>query len=416
MTPSACSKVAAFALTLLVLTSSTVLYAQSSSWTTASTTGFSGVGGTSAVAFGGKIYVMGGANKNGIFNNLEVYDPATDSWNTPTTTGRFSNRRNFGSAVVNGKIYVVGGDSLISAFSTGMVSLEVFDPATNSWSAPTTSGVCEPRVSRTCVSIGDNIYFIGGTSDGSPTSTISIFNTVSQSWSTPIVTGEYTPRILATACVVDGKIYVIGGLEGFAQNFTYSDKLEVFDPVTNSWSTPQTTGTFLPRGGLTCGVIDGKIYAVAGYQLEGQSEAFEIFDPATNAWSTPIVGGTHPRGNVPSSAVVGSRLYVFAGEIPGYPSTNGYYTPESLGIQNTESALEQISFSPNPTRDVVRIQGIPSAAVGIKVLNTLGITVIAIADPQGSELNVDLSALPSGVYFIEITSADSVLTKSVVLE
>jgi N-acetylneuraminic acid mutarotase len=55
----------------------------------------------------GKIYVFGGEGAAGTFNDNEAYDPASDLWRAmvPMPTARHG----LGSAVVQGRIYVISG-------------------------------------------------------------------------------------------------------------------------------------------------------------------------------------------------------------------------------------------------------------------------------------------------------------------
>lgn len=100
--------------------------------------------GYAAVALGGKLYVLGGAFSTyspEYTNSVLVYDPATNSWSSvaPMMEPRVLHH----AGVIGGKIYVVGGleEDVFGYFMLGgagfMTSAEVYDPATNSWSAVT---------------------------------------------------------------------------------------------------------------------------------------------------------------------------------------------------------------------------------------------------------------------------------------
>src|SRR5438094_6453952 len=79
-----------------------------------------------AAELGGKIYVMGGYEKNG--DLLEEYDPAKDSWRRRASLPR--PLHHVGTASVGGKIYVIGG--YISG--EGPVStVYEYDPAADQW-------------------------------------------------------------------------------------------------------------------------------------------------------------------------------------------------------------------------------------------------------------------------------------------
>src|SRR5207248_1715571 len=103
-------------------------------WSTKTSTGFTGRYGATSCQIGGKIYVMGGAdNSLKLLSALEVFDPTAETWSAPTTTGTLTPLFQPACAEVGGKIYVMGGFS--GSFSAPKIEnvLEVFDPATNSW-------------------------------------------------------------------------------------------------------------------------------------------------------------------------------------------------------------------------------------------------------------------------------------------
>ena len=68
-----------------------------------------------------------------------------------------------------------------------------------------------------------------------------------------------TSRAYLTSAVVNGKIYCIGG-----SKFSGSalDKVEVYDPETDSWETKTSMPTV--RGYLTSSAVNGKIYCIGG--------------------------------------------------------------------------------------------------------------------------------------------------------
>jgi N-acetylneuraminic acid mutarotase len=82
----------------------------------------------------GKFYVM--ANSGDTYNAyFTVYDPVTNRWTPRTSLGLA--RRGAASAVLDGKLYVMGGTRLnaaTDAFDTVRLS-SVYDPVTNLWSS-----------------------------------------------------------------------------------------------------------------------------------------------------------------------------------------------------------------------------------------------------------------------------------------
>jgi len=91
----------------------------------------------SAVEYGGKIYVVGGCSSTqpqqfeNPVANLEMYDPETDTWTrlSPMSLARVGPA----VAVLNGKIYVMGGFDPMQYWSANP-TVEIYDIKTGRWS------------------------------------------------------------------------------------------------------------------------------------------------------------------------------------------------------------------------------------------------------------------------------------------
>ena len=88
-----------------------------------------------------KLYAAGGINDDGfgILSSVERYDPATNAWEAVAPLA--TERMNHGVAVLDGKLYAVGGYNDDDDF---LSSVERYDPATNAWeaAAPLTTARC----------------------------------------------------------------------------------------------------------------------------------------------------------------------------------------------------------------------------------------------------------------------------------
>ena len=80
----------------------------SDTWTAKADMLNSSTTGMGAVAFGGKVYSIGGAyGLGGALSAVEVYDPGSNNW---TYKGNLPAARGYtAAAVANGKIYLMGG-------------------------------------------------------------------------------------------------------------------------------------------------------------------------------------------------------------------------------------------------------------------------------------------------------------------
>jgi N-acetylneuraminic acid mutarotase len=76
------------------------------------------------VELGGRIHVFGGENSRRVFDEHEVYDPATGRWtsNQPLPTGRHGHA----VAAVGGRIYVIAGGPEAGVAQTDVV--EIYTP------------------------------------------------------------------------------------------------------------------------------------------------------------------------------------------------------------------------------------------------------------------------------------------------
>jgi N-acetylneuraminic acid mutarotase len=231
----------------------------------------------------GKIYVFGGFSRPGRelawqpVDNAWEYTPETDSWRTlsPLPTRRGAG----GAAVVDGKIYVVGGASTLPGASDPAIRFdgqprdsvlginEEYDPLTNTWR------------SRAPMPTARNHFL---------------------------------------TAAVNGKIYTIGGRLGstFITRSSNTEVTEEYDVAKDLWTTKAPMPT--ARSGVAGGVYNGKVY-VAGGEFQNDKimaafRAFEAYDPAGNNWDAAL-----PRMRIPrhgfAGAVIGDRLHVVAGGI-----------------------------------------------------------------------------------------------------
>jgi N-acetylneuraminic acid mutarotase len=283
--------------------------------------------GIQAAVVNGKIYVIGGSN-NYTSNPLYEYDPTTDSWATknPVPTPR----DNFAVAACQNKIYVIGGtsgwSSSSSTIKTGLN--EVYDPETDSWETKTSMPT--KRYHMGANAVDGKIYVIGGKTGGQYTTVAlnEVYDPETDTWTTkePI---PY-PVVSYASAVVDNKIYVIGGQDEFHDslnlNFT-----QIYNPETDTWSQGAQTPVSIwqATAGATTGTMAPKrIYVLGGEG--GFADPLDqnyIYDPETDDWTT---GTPIPTARLsPAVGVVDDLIYVIGGGV-GWLKTTAtveQYTP-----------------------------------------------------------------------------------------
>ncbi|MSO20913.1 MAG: hypothetical protein EXQ56_10715 [Acidobacteria bacterium] len=110
-------------------------------------------------------------------------------------------------------------------------------------------------------------------------------------------------RNVPAAAVLNGKLYVIGGV---VESAFSTATLEIYDPVTDSWSSGPPMPT--ARHSVGAGTLDGKLYAVGGFNLTRDIPygLLEVYDPDTNSWTTKASTG---GGQVFAVTVLGGKLF-----------------------------------------------------------------------------------------------------------
>jgi N-acetylneuraminic acid mutarotase len=244
--------------------------------------------GLGVAVVNGKIYAIGGFVENGVVTGAnEEYDPETDTWilrrSMPTP------RADFGVEVYEDKIYCIGG--------TGGVN-EVYDPATDTWE--TRAPLPTPRESFSTVVFRNRIYVIGGIkgrnlakeSLGAYTGTTEVYDPALDKWETKA--SMPNARFPETCVVINGKIYVISGSTTYAESISVT---AVYDEETNSW-TNKAPMPVVQHGAAV--VFDDKIYFIGNSLLQ-------IYDPSTDTWSE----GARP----PAEGVSQGSAFVTTGEM-----------------------------------------------------------------------------------------------------
>lgn len=267
--------------------------------------------GFAVTSYQNKIYVMGGAiGFDWSIGVNRVYDPATDTWQIKAPIPK--NVSYICANVVDGKIYVMGGllndvDPLLHSPVASNATL-IYDPATDKWS----EGPSMPTgVYGYASAIVDNkIYVIGGTPTDSnpnfpPRSPLhfnQIYNTETDTWTF----GADPPFGGGTAGATTGmmaakRIYLFGGGGSFIVGGINPQQInQMYDSPTNTWvnCAEMINGRF----GLAAVVLNDKLYAIGGTTDWVQGQGY--VPSATNALYTPIGYGITTDRTAPEIVVL----------------------------------------------------------------------------------------------------------------
>ncbi len=337
--------------------------------------------GVGVAVVDGKIYAIGGRNDwiSPYLGTNEMYDPATDTWTTRASMP--TPRKNFAIAVYKNKIYCISGESDYDPESLGGIYTdvnEVYDPATNTWE--TKASIPTPRYGMCANVVDGKIYVMGG---GLYISTYpfntccglnEVYDPETDTWTEK--TSLPTSVLHAASAVVDGRIYVFGGQGGLFMG-GWHDYNMVYDVKNDSWSmaAPIPVGCERSAAGATTGIYATKrIYVFGGFAEASYTpqNLTQVYDPENNVWSSGTEMPTlHANFGV---AVVNDELYVISGSQVniGPPSvTNEKYTPADH--ENPTSPIPSPSPSQEPTSPIE-----PFAIALVAVVSVSAVVVGAV--------------------------------------
>ena len=274
-----------------------------------------------------------------VLSHLGIENAAANEWQVISELP--TQRVEFATAVVNGKIYLIGGTLFehergvrradlpgIWRGPFGMSLVEVYDPQTNTWER---------------------------------------------------LTDMPTVRSEPMTAVVDGKIYVMGGYVGKDNqgvNLKHLKAVEMYDPETDTWVRKQDMS--IPCKEFGIGVVAGKIYAIGGYvhprdqkpEAPLRIDLVEVYDPASDTWTKRSDMPT--RRSEVKTAVVQNAIYAIGGV--GWPQVGNHGGPFLGTIEVYEPRINRWTKKPDMPNLRARFS---TVVVGGKIYLIGGFTVQA---------------------------------------
>jgi N-acetylneuraminic acid mutarotase len=364
-------------------------------------------GGLGVAVVNGKIYAIGGSNNDTQLDVNEEYNPVTDKWATRASMP--TARSGFAIAIYQNKIYCIGGtvgdsDDPVSGF-TG--ANEVYDPVKNIWE--TKASMPTPRADL-CASVVDGkIYLIGGKEYWEVNSfyhelnVTEVYDTATDSWTTnasmPIPAFGYASE------VINDKIYLIGGARQFQDQlgtFTAIGANQVYDSKNDTWSSRASLPVVVSYSAacVTSGVTaPRRIYVVGGFDQTNYSNATYAYDFESDAWSS---GALMPTARAYLGlAVVDDVLYAIGG-FDGLNSlaVNERYVPLGYGTVPPELRVlspENKTYTSNSVQLILTVNR-PTNWIGYSLDGRANVTITG---------DTELSGLAEGAHSIVVSVNDT---------
>ncbi len=349
----------------------------------------------------GKIYAIGGRVDDGVVGTNEEYDPATDTWSFKKSMP--TPRDDFGIAVYKDKIYCIGGSRDGGYFSNDSIVgvNEVYDPATDTWE--TKEPIPTSRRGLGANVVNGKIHLIGGFVPHSSSSTgfsilslNEVYDPANDSWTTKAAVPTAVSSV--TSAVVDSKIYII-----------MDDLNQIYDAAADTWS----LGTPLPHSsiGVARAEAVAGVYAPKRVYVFGGGET-QVYDPESDSWTFGADMLTkRSRFGV---AVVNDIFYVIGGYTAAYQkypddwiygpkialyATNERYTPVGYGAVSPEVVVvspENRTYAAGNVSLVFAVNK-PVSWLGYSLDGEETVTITG---------NTTLSGLSSGLHNITVYARD----------
>jgi hypothetical protein len=203
---------------------------------------------TATLLADGRVLVAGGYGGQG-WASAEVFDPARGTW---SSTGPMVAARDLHAAVRlrDGRVLLSGGECTPSCSEVASASAEIYDPATNRFTATTPMRI--PRMQHTLHLLPNGkVLNVGGwTPSTGGTEKTELYRVDKATWSSgpPTMLRRFGPSILTRS----GRVLIVAG-----------DSAESYDAAANQWRYAGTLRT--NRNDLALANLpDGGVVAVAG--------------------------------------------------------------------------------------------------------------------------------------------------------
>ncbi|KAM7013594.1 kelch-like protein 30 isoform 3-T3 [Passerculus sandwichensis] len=252
--------------------------------------------GFSLVALNNDVYVTGGSrgSQNDTWSTTQAwcFCPRDGAWQPIASMLRA--RTNHTSAVLNGEIYVIGGEAAetpgscwggcprvaaVSCHPAGttvdVVEVERYDPYNKSWCA--ISPALKYVSNFAAASCLGKLYLVGSCAVKYNALTLQCYNPVQDLWS--VITSPFIPKYLSAprCATLRGLIYLIGD---------NTKKVHVYNPEANIWQKVQLLHTLHENGGMVA--LGDRLFVTGGHWkgMDGDYRVeMEVYDCSKDLWT-----------------------------------------------------------------------------------------------------------------------------------
>ena len=265
----------------------------------------------------GRVLVVGASTPGPIFTDAEIYVPDSGTWRSISTV-RHVPWQAMAVRLADGRLLIAGGASS-DASSGSLASAQLYDPATDTWSATASM----PRACSDCrgLLLNDGRVFVtgGSTEDGYTIGLL--YSPLAARWSLTTPPSQRGP-IRALVLLRNGHVLALHEEPASA---------ELYDPVAGSWSMTTSRKSAGDLSSVTS-LADGRVLiTVADIYSDSEPPNWaEIYDPARGSWSSAGTTIAH-RLFHSATLLADGRVLVAGGSTSGGATTSAeIFDPAAL--------------------------------------------------------------------------------------
>jgi hypothetical protein len=258
-------------------------------------------GQTATLLNDGTVLLVGGYDiNNNALSSAEIYNPAS---NTITLTGSMSTGRAYHSATLlaDGRVLILGGSGSAAGSCPTLATAEIYNPQTKTFSPtgsyPYSNGT---KVQAATLLTNGQVLVAGGNDCHGGAADMPILYTPSSGSFTigidNLTAYQYSPALISLS---NGGAVLIGG------GGTYPGSSWIFDPAKKAYGTLEFMKEMRdrPQAAMlenTNSVLDGQVVVAGGVVVNSggtNGERIEVYNPASNTWATAGMLTTARSGN-----------------------------------------------------------------------------------------------------------------------
>lgn len=347
------------------------------------------------VSCGSKVFFAGGIRIPVVYDIVDIYDTITKQW----TVAHLSEPRFSVSALAKDNIVLfAGGINLGTGHASSVV--DIYNMQTGLWS---TASLSKARGTMGAALLGDLAFFAGGFDNQNYTNVVDIYNFSTNTWTTSTLSKA---RGFVAAAAVGTKVLIAGGMTDPNDSTSATNLVDIYDASKDTWS---TSALSFPRAFFEYGAtVNTKVFFAGGGNFYGSkgrwascSNIVDIYDDVEGKWSFELLSNNLINHSL---TAVGDYLIVAGGSsLNEIVKLVEIYDP-FVGITPFTKYNTTLKVLPNPASNRITIEypGTGQKADGtVTIYGNTGQQVM-YQQTNGLKSEIDISNLPSGLYFIKL--------------